>query len=845
MRITIHFVFFVMFASLSTIVLSMEPPQRPPHRVESGSFQFTPSSKALELVHAARTMPLKLAQQLQNSGGCFDRLMCSFVIFWHNYPLHGLRNLRELLKDIDADPSPVQALLTLVGDEDERARLCETLFFDTVGRYLVRFALLEFFVSNGYDLNRRNSQQRGRTAIFLACHIRTLNYLLEHGALIDAVDDDGRTVLDCAIENTNSNFIAYLQSRGARARATPPYMLQFLQNYLQPPQDTGPLYVSSPTPPASEHDGGRMSVYIGINPSTISAPQCARMLGFTPMQPMLEMEQPLEFVPPQEGLQVPSPAEGVRLDFGDHFGLPVDTQRVTLTLRSEENFQQPARVTFTSRNPPRPEEELLRRARLFYGVTENPAGLNENINPGIGLPSTSTLPVVFSPDESYLAVAGVNSDKITISKIVDGKLSESTSYSLQKRSVSSLKVLALLSCLLNWDDYDFSSTTAPGFIAEKIETLKGIIAQINEAVIFLNGILADADAIEALLKHLDGAPDKEKLSKKKFMERVLRNIITNHYIQTLKILLDHDVNVNARYFDSTPLHDAAWGTNLEIVELLLNRGGDINALVDNHALVSRALPDGMASSLLPLLPFGRTPLDNAILHLGKHSQMVQLLRSRGGLTAQEIQDRDERVKKEKEAHLIAFAAIGDIAGVERLLNDGVNSNACNEDGETALWLSARNSYGKMLDFLLKHGADINVKNAQGYTPLMMAVRLGLTKVVTRLLDRGAHINAENAQGNTALMLAALNGAFDLVDLLIVRSADRNYMNHNGERAYDMVARIPGSDIMRELLRPQEIERRPQPFVFGAPSTFNPPRRRQGRDLAREGMHWELGGGLDH
>jgi hypothetical protein len=64
-----------------------------------------------------------------------------------------------------------------------------------------------------------------------------------------------------------------------------------------------------------------------------------------------------------------------------------------------------------------------------------------------------------------------------------------------------------------------------------------------------------------------------------------------------------------------------------------------------------------------------------------------------------------------------------IAAVELLLSLGLDVNAVDDNGETAMHGAAYQNRPKLIDFLAAHGADINVwnrKNAWGWTPLLIA-----------------------------------------------------------------------------------------------------------------------------
>ncbi len=56
--------------------------------------------------------------------------------------------------------------------------------------------------------------------------------------------------------------------------------------------------------------------------------------------------------------------------------------------------------------------------------------------------------------------------------------------------------------------------------------------------------------------------------------------------------------------------------------------------------------------------------------------------------------------------------------------------------------------------LLENGVDVNARNDDGVTALMLAVRYGYEKIAKLLLEKNADVNAQDQDGNTALDLAS-------------------------------------------------------------------------------------------
>jgi ankyrin repeat protein len=124
---------------------------------------------------------------------------------------------------------------------------------------------------------------------------------------------------------------------------------------------------------------------------------------------------------------------------------------------------------------------------------------------------------------------------------------------------------------------------------------------------------------------------------------------------------------------------------------------------------------------------------------------------------------------------IADAAMrNDVATVRKLITQGVNVNAAQGDGMTALHWAAEHSDSALAAALLKAHASVKATTTNGaYTPLHIAARTGSAAVVRELLAAGADAKAVTNTGATALHLAAAAGNPDAVLALIEKGADVN------------------------------------------------------------------------
>ncbi len=124
---------------------------------------------------------------------------------------------------------------------------------------------------------------------------------------------------------------------------------------------------------------------------------------------------------------------------------------------------------------------------------------------------------------------------------------------------------------------------------------------------------------------------------------------------------------------------------------------------------------------------------------------------------------------------IADAAMNnDYDAVFSLIEQGVDVNEPQKDGQTALhWAVVANETGFVRE-LIAAGADVNAQNRAFATPLMLAAINGNPQVIELLLDNGADPNERVTLTNdTVLMLAARTGVPESVELLLNYGAEVN------------------------------------------------------------------------
>jgi ankyrin repeat protein len=131
---------------------------------------------------------------------------------------------------------------------------------------------------------------------------------------------------------------------------------------------------------------------------------------------------------------------------------------------------------------------------------------------------------------------------------------------------------------------------------------------------------------------------------------------------------------------------------------------------------------------------------------------------------------------------IESARNGQVERVRLFLRAGINPDATDEQGRTALMEAASSNAVPTIQTLITLGATLDLKDRDGDTALIHAAITGSVEALKVLANGGAFVNAADNRGSTALIYCVLDGSYECADALLERGADIEATTSDGYTA---------------------------------------------------------------
>jgi ankyrin repeat protein len=144
---------------------------------------------------------------------------------------------------------------------------------------------------------------------------------------------------------------------------------------------------------------------------------------------------------------------------------------------------------------------------------------------------------------------------------------------------------------------------------------------------------------------------------------------------------------------------------------------------------------------------------------------------------------------------------GDLAAVQRLLDDGADVNERDERGRTAVTAAALVDRVDIAKVLIDAGADVDLQDSDRNNPLLVTGETGSVAMLREVLRAEPNLGATNRYGGIAIIPASDRGHVDLVRALLETDIDVNHVNNLGWTALlEAVILGDGGEAHTEIVR---------------------------------------------
>lgn len=242
---------------------------------------------------------------------------------------------------------------------------------------------------------------------------------------------------------------------------------------------------------------------------------------------------------------------------------------------------------------------------------------------------------------------------------------------------------------------------------------------------------AGADANDAAPDGIAGDTNSLRTNKPGTEAAALLVAIDSEHAAMAEFLLDHKANPNHNGAGRTALHSAVQRQMPGVVKALLAHGADPNArltrampflsrlILQAHGLevvTTGATPFWLAAS------YGDVPIMKLLVEGGADPKLVTNDKTTALMVAAGVDFTEGQDKYGRRWFTLDTTPLQEraMAAVQYCLDLGLDINAANDDGQTALHGAVYFGGTRMVPFMVERGARVNVVNKQGQTPWRVA-----------------------------------------------------------------------------------------------------------------------------
>ncbi|NWV53294.1 ANKR6 protein, partial [Daphoenositta chrysoptera] len=245
-------------------------------------------------------------------------------------------------------------------------------------------------------------------------------------------------------------------------------------------------------------------------------------------------------------------------------------------------------------------------------------------------------------------------------------------------------------------------------------------------------------------------------------------------VENVVQLINRGAKVAVTKHGRTPLHLAAHKGHLQVVQVLLKAGCDLDIQ-----------DDGDQTALHRAAVVGNTDIIATLIQEG---------------CALDRQDKDGNTA----LHEACWHGFSQSAKV--LVKAGANVLAKNKAGNTPLHLACQNSHSQSTRVLLLGGSRADLKNNAGDTCLHVAARYNHLPIIRVLLSAFCSVHEKNQAGDTALHVAAALNHKKVVKLLLEAGADTSVVNNAGQTPLEVARQHNNPEVALLLTKASQVSR---------------------------------------